>query len=76
MDERFVFLTGSVIVATALALLTTYNDYRDTAEMIMVILGTTGGILSIIQFVSKTSDTVHFRRLRDQSSEPARSHPL
>ena len=53
MDERFVFLSGSAIVATALALLTTYSDYKSTAEIIMVILGTTGGILSIIQFVSK-----------------------
>ena len=53
MGERFLFFIGSAIVATTLALWTTYHDYRVLAETITVILGTTGGILSIIQYLRK-----------------------
>jgi len=50
MADRFLFFVGSAIIATTLALLATYHEYKILAETITVIVGTTGGFLSIIEY--------------------------
>jgi len=50
MGERFLFFLGSAFIATTLSLLATYHEYRVVAETITVIIATTGGVLSIIQY--------------------------
>jgi len=50
MGERFLFFLGSAIIATTLALLATYADYKAIAETIMLLVATTGGLLSVVEY--------------------------
>jgi hypothetical protein len=53
MGERFLFLLGSAIVATTLALLATYSEYKVLAETVTLLIGTTGAILSLIDYIRR-----------------------
>lgn len=53
MGERFLFFLGSAIIATTLALLATYTEYKTIAETITVIVATTGSILSLIEYLRR-----------------------
>jgi hypothetical protein len=50
MGERFLFFLGSAIIATALALLATYADYKGIAETIILLVATTGSLISLIEY--------------------------
>ena len=53
MADRFLFFIGSAIIATTLALLATYHEYRVVAETITTVIGTVGGIISIIEYLRR-----------------------
>jgi uncharacterized membrane protein len=53
MAERLVFFFGAAIIATTLALIATYHEYKIIAETVTVIVGTLGGILSIVEFIRR-----------------------
>jgi len=53
MGERLIFFIGSAIIATTLALLTTYPEYKLIAEMVTVLIATTGSVISIVDFIRK-----------------------
>jgi hypothetical protein len=53
VNNRIVFLLGSLIVATALALLQTYNQYRYLSDLVVFYIGVIGGLLSLVQYFAR-----------------------
>lgn len=53
MGDRFLFFLGSAIIATTLALIATYAEYKFVAETITSIIGTIGGVISIIEYLRR-----------------------
>jgi len=53
MNSRVVFFLGSMIVATALALLQTYDKYRYVSDLAVFYIGVVGGLLSLVQYLTR-----------------------
>ncbi|MFZ5630601.1 MAG: hypothetical protein ACOY5B_15825 [Spirochaetota bacterium] len=50
MNNRILFFIGAMLVATALALLQTYPEYRFLSDLVVFFIGVVGGLISIAQF--------------------------
>ncbi len=53
MSNRILFFFGAMLVATALALLQTYPEYRFLSDLVVFFIGVVGGIVSIVQYVQQ-----------------------
>lgn len=51
MNERILAFFGAAIVAAIVGLLSTYKEYRQIADVAIMLVGTIGGILAIFQYL-------------------------
>lgn len=50
MSGRFAIFLGTLIIATLVALLATFKEYKPLVDIAVFVLGLSGSLLAIVQF--------------------------
>lgn len=53
MPDRLTFFLGAAIFATTIVLLSTYEQFKAIADIIIVIVGTKGSIIAIFDYIAR-----------------------